>query len=116
MASSTVKPKNWKDFLRVDQNKTALFGFLSREVIRLPIADGKEMYATSGAKIPCFPVVSDLTSLAPCSHEEADTRTYDVQKEMTKVVIRTLDTDVLVLAVASFNNINSEELWIALGI
>jgi len=28
---STVMPKNWKDFLRVDQNKTELFGFLSRE-------------------------------------------------------------------------------------
>ena len=35
MAPSTVMPKNWKDFLRVDQNKTELFGFLSREAIRL---------------------------------------------------------------------------------
>ena len=43
MAPSTVMPKNWKDFLRVDQNKTELFGFRSREAIRLPIADGNKM-------------------------------------------------------------------------
>ncbi len=47
VAPSTIMPKNWKDFLRVGQNKTELFGFLSQEVIRLPIADGKELYATS---------------------------------------------------------------------
>ena len=34
---------------------------------------------------------------------------------MRKVAIRTVDTDVVVLAVASFNNINPDELWIALG-
>ena len=33
---------------------------------------------------------------------------------MRKVAIRTVDTDVVVLAVASFNNINPDELWIAL--
>ena len=43
MAPSTVMPKNWKDFLHVDQNKTELFGFRSREAIRLPVADGNKM-------------------------------------------------------------------------
>ena len=104
MVSTTVKPKNCALWFPVTRG------------LRLPIANGEEMYATSGTDVPCFPAVSDLTSLAPCSHEEADTRTDDMQKEMRKVVIRTVDTDVVVLAVASFNNINSEELWIALGI
>ena len=72
VAPSTVMPKNWRDFLRVVQNKTELFGFLSREAIRLPIADGKEMYATCGTEVLCSPAESDLSSLAPCSHEEAD--------------------------------------------
>ena len=117
---STVMPKNWKDFLRVDQNKTELFGFLSREAIRLPIADGNEMYATCGTEVLCFPAESELTSLAPCSHEEVDTRMLlhvadAVQKGMRKVAIRTVDADVVVLAVASLNNINPDELWIALG-
>ena len=38
-----------------------------------------------------------------------------VQKGMRKVAIRTVDADVVVLAVASFNNINPDELWISLG-
>ena len=91
MAPSTVMPKNWKDFLRVDQNKTEIFGVLSREAIRLPIADGKEMYATCGTEVLCFSAESDLTSLAPCSHEEADTRT-DVVQEMRTVAIHTVLT------------------------
>ena len=120
VAPSTVMPKNWKDFLRVDQNKTDLFGFLSREAIHLPLADGKEMYATCGTEVLCFPAESNLTSLAPCSHTEADTRMLlhvaDArQKGMRKVAIRTVDTDVVVLAVASFNSINPDEVWIAFG-
>ena len=115
MAPSTVMPKNWKDFLRVDQNKTELFGLLSREAVHLPIADGKEMYATCGTEVMCSPAESDLTSLAPCSHEEADTRMLlhvadAVRKWMRKVTIRTVDTDVVVLAVVSFNSINPDEL------
>ena len=38
-----------------------------------------------------------------------------VQKGMRKVAIRTVDADVVVLAVVSFHNINPDELWIALG-
>ena len=36
VASTTIIPKNWKDFLQVDENKTELFRFLFQEVIRLP--------------------------------------------------------------------------------
>ena len=46
VAASTAMPKNWKDFLRVDQNKTELFTFLSQKVVHLPLADGKELYAS----------------------------------------------------------------------
>ncbi len=38
MAASTVMPKNWTDFLRIDENKTELFAFLSPEAIRLRLA------------------------------------------------------------------------------
>ncbi len=35
VAASTVMPKNWTDFLLIDENKTELFAFLSPEAIRL---------------------------------------------------------------------------------
>ena len=50
----------------------------------------------------CSSAVSDLTSLPPCSHEEADKHMHllvadVVQKGIKKVAIRTVDTDVVVL-------------------
>lgn len=65
-------------------------------------------------------VDADMTSLVPCSHEEADTRLLlhvadAVQKGFRKVYVRTVDTDVVVLAIAMFNQISPEELWIAFG-
>ena len=77
MAASIVMPKNWTDFLRIDDNKTELFAFLSPEAIRLPLvqlADQKELYATDGSGVICSPTDSCLARLAPCSQEEADTR------------------------------------------
>ena len=113
-------PKNCKDFLRVDQNKTEIVGVLSREVILLPTTDDKELYAIRGTEILFFPAESDLTSLTPCPREEVDTRMLlgvadAVQKGVRTVAIRTVDTDVVVLFVASFNDINRVELWIAFG-
>lgn len=121
VASTTVMPKNWKDFLRVDQNKTELFAFLSHEVVRLPLAEGKELYASDGSAVLCSPPESYLACLTPCSQEEADTRLFlhaadAVQKGRKKVTIRTVDTDVVVLAVASFSKIGPDELWIAFGV
>ena len=52
--------------------------------------------------------------------EEADTRIFlhtknIVQCGKDKVMIRTVDTDVVVLAVSNFYDINPRELWIAFG-
>ena len=63
---------------------------------------------------------ADLTNLSPCSHEEADTRLLlhaadAVQKGYRKLCLRTVDTDVVVLAIAMFHQINPDELWLAFG-
>jgi len=60
------------------------------------------------------------SALAPCSHEEADSRIFVHVKDMaqqgyTKVMIRTVDTDVVVIAVAKFLQIGLDELWVAFG-
>ena len=46
VSPSTKIPKNWSDLLRVDENKTELFAFLSHVVVRLSVGEGKEIYAT----------------------------------------------------------------------
>ena len=68
---------------------------------------------------------SDLSGghkgLNVCNHEEADTRIFlhidDITKQgHTSVMIKTVDTDVVVLAVALFNEIpNIQQLFIAFG-
>ena len=78
------------------------------------------MYATYGRDVLCSIPTSDLSQLSPCSHEEADTRIFvhvadAVRQGCLKVSVRTVDTDVVVIAVTAFNKIHPEELWLAFG-
>ena len=63
----------------------------------------------------------DLDGLQPCSHEEADTRILLHIKDAMNAgykdaIIRTVDTNVVVLAVAYFQDLkNIGNLWIAFG-
>ena len=114
-------PKNWKEFLRCDENKTELFSFLTHEAVNRPTPEGKELYATDGTEVHCSPADLCTDGLAPCLQEEADTRLFlhvadAVQKGCKKVTIRSVDTDVVVLSVAFFNNIAPDELWLAFGV
>ena len=68
----------------------------------------------------CSPTGLDVSNIALCSHEKADTRLIlnladAVLKGHRRVSIRTVDTDLLVLAVASFDKIKPDELWVILG-
>ena len=59
----------------------------------------------------------DTSLLCPTNHEEGDTRVSLHVKDMTnkdirRVMIRTVDTDVLVLAISLFNDFGVPQLWI----
>ena len=116
--STTVIPRDWKGFLRVDENKTELFSFLSHEVTCQPTTVGKVIYATDGRDVLSSHAEADGANMMPCTHEEADTRFHlhvadAVNRGSKKVCVCTVDTDVLVLAIASFEKINPDELWVA---
>ncbi len=60
------------------------------------------------------------SSLSPCYHEEADSRLLIHAKHCAdqghqNVLIRTVDTDVVVLAISTFHLLSLSELWIAFG-
>ena len=62
----------------------------------------------------------DVVGLAPCTHEEADTcitlYLEDAVKEKhSKILICTVDTDVVVLAITATQCLDISELWIAFG-
>ncbi len=59
--------------------------------------------------------------LQPCSHEEADARillhvAHCARQGLRKVVIRTVYTDVVVLATGHFPALRLDELWVRVGV
>ena len=106
------------NFLLNDDNKYELFLFLKdksvfprTQVIIFTMFDGV-VSSRDG---------QNTVGPQPCSHEEADTRMpLHVKDSMNfglkTVTIRTVGTDVVVLAVAHFQGLpNIEQLWIAFG-
>ena len=113
-------PGIWKNVLRNDDNKDEIFRFLGQDRVS----------KNTGYKVIVFtPLVGVVSSrdgqnidgLQTCSHEEADTRMLlHIEKTMNSsfksVMIRTVDTDVVVLAVAHFHGLQYVgQLWIAFG-
>lgn len=86
----------------------------------MPLQQGKQLVVTLGQDVLSEPLLPDKTMLSPCSHEEADTRLIlhaadAARNGIKRVLIKTVDTDVVVLAVAHRQRISCDELWIAFG-
>ncbi|KAK3877040.1 hypothetical protein Pcinc_018219 [Petrolisthes cinctipes] len=112
--SSSI-PGNWQAFLRIDKNKVELFAFLATRIATTETE--KQIISTNHKEVLCTQP-RDVAGLAPCSHEEADTRILlhiqdAVRQGYTKVSIRTMDTDVVILAVAAAGRLDIDELWVA---
>ena len=115
--ASTPIPGNWQEFLRTDENKVELFSFLAK---RVPcIETEKQVLSTIQSDVVCTQS-KNVSRLTPCTHEEADTRIIlhledAVTEGFNKISIRTVDTDVVVLAVAAAQRHGNTEIWIAFG-
>ena len=64
--------------------------------------------------------IKTFSRLRPCLQEEADARIMlhiadCVHEDLNNIVIRTIDTDVVVLVVAMLGELSIDELWIAFG-
>ena len=94
-----------------------LFAFLVKHIQRL--VTSKQIVTTNGSEVVCSPP-QDTSLLAPCNHEEADTRMIlhladAVSKDFQKILLRTVDTDVVVLSVAAAATLDIQALWVAFG-
>ena len=101
-------PKKWAEFLRINENKTELFAFLSREIV--PISTDKQVICTLDRDEICRQPM-DKEGLAPFSHEEADSRMMvhvaHAANTYNNILIRTVGSDVVVLAVYAFAQLTS---------
>ena len=102
--------------MRNDENKRELFQFLAQRVVSLQ--EEKQVITTKGKEILCTLARNNTVNLAPCAHEEVDTRMIlhaadAVQEGHRKIVLRTVDTDVLVLAISLAGRLQEQqvELW-----
>ena len=112
---SSYIPRNWQAFLRIDKNKVELFSFLAMKIATKETE--KQIVSTHRTDVFCTQP-RDVAGLAPCTHEEADTRILlhvedAVKQGYTKVSVRTVDTDVVVLAVTAAQRLNIDELRVA---
>ena len=109
-------PKNWAGFLRNSDNKKELFCFLAEKISKLN-SGSKEVYTTHLDDILTALECDDsINEIKPCNHEEADTRMFlhvahAAKHGHQKVSIRTVDTDVVVLAVAQIQHLQISELY-----
>ena len=78
------------------------------------------MFATHGENVLTPEDGADTSALAPCNHEEADSRMMVHVLDASlhghrRVKIRSNDTDVVVLAVSIAPTLQLDELWISFG-
>ena len=103
------KGKLLQKFLSDSQNKSDLFPNCSRQLIKytsnkryqLLSTENEYVLSTGGEDI-------DLGDLQPCNHEEADTRMFLHVKHASAnghkiIMIRTVDTDIVVSAISFFS-------------
>ena len=120
VTGTTKTPQNWRSFLRDDSNKTELFNFLAHKMCDADTTS--TIIVTRGDNAICNKVRS-LDAVAPCSHEEADTRVFVHARDATSqgsksITIKANDTDVVIIAVStmpSLQELGLQKLWIAFG-
>ena len=110
--------KNWQQFLRNDGNRKELFHLLATDLTSESLASCV-LVATDSEEV-LSSEATDLPFLIPCNHKEADTPIFLHVKHCadsshSKVAIRTVDTDFVVIAISLFHSLEIEELWIEFG-
>ena len=106
--------------MRIDANKVERFSFLAQYITTIDATE--EIVTTQGEEV-YVSVQRDTSWLSPCNHEEAGTwmilHVADaIHEGYMKILLRTVDTDVVVLAVvaaAKLSSISHLELWVAFG-
>ena len=99
-----------------ENKRNTVFTFLSLEIFQL---SDESIISAYDDKITSRPD-EDSELLSPSYHEEADTRLFlhvidMARKGFVRIMVRTVDTDVLMLSVSLFDKLNVDELWIDFG-
>ena len=106
---SSVILINWQEFLRIDDKKIELLSFLATTVVTSQTEKSQQIITNHRRNVLCTQP-REVSGLAPCSHKDA------VKQWYTNILIRTVDTDVLVLTVTAAQRLDIAQLLIAFGV
>ena len=125
VSGSTKIPGNWKNFLGDQMNKKELFAFLTSKIESkmesFSWPPTKSVCVTSGQAVSACGLSVPMDD---CNHQEADTRImvhirHALEHGAETVLVRTVDTDVVVILVGLFFDLvtiqPSSDFWIAFG-
>ena len=117
---STPIPKyEWNSsFLKNEDNKKELFSFISRQIWKSDV-NVKLLLRTYFDGVLTNRNF-DVSGLQPCNQAEADTRILLHLANATvhghsKACVRTVDSDIVVLALRFFHTLGLSELWVGFG-
>ena len=113
------KGAEWQKFLKDSQNKDELFQFVSQELQRSTVNSVFHLITTK-ADLVLGKKATDMTALSPCQQDEADTRMmlhlhHAAVQGHQKAYMRTVISDVVVLAINLFHELGLSELWVGYG-
>lgn len=122
------RPGNWLQALRKDQFKEALVDFLTshwKDDLFSSILDTKKLFVNCGDM--CYSFIAEEGKMVRkieqdyfCTHEEADSRMIFHLKQLNtpvNVVIRTVDTDVLIIALGCMHLLDpGKKVWLEAGL
>ena len=120
VSNRTSLPSNWAAFLKNNFNKTELSIFLANYVVNYYWTN-KEVLIVSTLKDNVITnLEGDFSNLQNCNHEEADTRIFlhlvdAIRNEACTFLIRTVDTDVVVLSVYAASIFPLTKIYVAFG-
>ena len=111
----------YSGFLGSNANKDELFRYLSDCIQSCETGRKVIITINDEAVVSTQNDMSDVECLQPCSHEEADTRillhvAHCARQGLRKVIIRKVDTGVVVLAIGHFLALRLDELWVSFGV
>ena len=123
VTAKSKTPTNWKSFLRESTNKTELFNFLAEEVGKMTTMNEVIVTREENALPSSSHPSAKVDELAPCTHEEADTRIFlhawnAARNGHKSLLIEANDTDIVVIALShmsTFAAMGLEKMWVAFG-
>jgi len=99
-------------------NEKELFPFLSIELVKQDL--GGRLLVSTNLQSVLSNKQQDISGLQPCNHTEADTLillhlTHSANQGYQIALLRTVDSDVVILVIHWFASIGLSELWACLG-